>query len=104
MKSPAAFLGFLGILSAPVVTGQTPPSPNPATPTSAPILVQTAPPVEDWKPASSNQPGKDHPKANAEALKAAGLNSQFYVSPDTAHEWQTWRRSLREFAPMLFKD
>jgi S-formylglutathione hydrolase FrmB len=44
------------------------------------------------------------PKANTEALKAAGLNAQFYVSPDTAHEWQSWRRSLREIAPLLFKD
>jgi len=44
------------------------------------------------------------PKANVDALQAAGLNSHFYVSPDTAHEWQTWRRSLREFAPMLFRD
>lgn len=44
------------------------------------------------------------PKANTEALKAAGLNAQFYVSPDTAHEWQSWRRSLREMAPLLFKD
>jgi len=25
-----------------------------------------------------------------------------YVSPDTAHEWQTWRRSLHEFLPLLF--
>ena len=45
-----------------------------------------------------------NPKADAEALKAAGINSHFYVSQDTAHEWQTWRRSLREFAPLLFKD
>src|SRR5688572_7982604 len=44
------------------------------------------------------------PKANTEALKAAGINAHFYVSPDTAHEWQSWRRSLREFAPLLFKD
>ena len=44
------------------------------------------------------------PKANAEALKAAGINSQFYISPDTAHEWQSWRRSLREIAPSLFKN
>jgi len=66
MKSPAAFLGFLAVLSGPVVTGQTPPAPNPAPPTSAPISVQTAPPVEDWKPASSNQPGKDYPKVNSE--------------------------------------
>ncbi|MBX3734963.1 MAG: esterase [Verrucomicrobiae bacterium] len=44
------------------------------------------------------------PKSNVEALRAAGINSHFYVSPDTAHEWQTWRRSLREFAPLLFKE
>lgn len=43
------------------------------------------------------------PKASVEALQAAGITSHFYVSPDTAHEWQTWRRSLREFAPLLFK-
>jgi enterochelin esterase-like enzyme len=42
------------------------------------------------------------PKANAEALKQAGITSIFYLSPDTAHEWQSWRRSLREFAPLLF--
>jgi enterochelin esterase-like enzyme len=44
------------------------------------------------------------PKANADALKQAGINSVFYVSPDTAHEFQSWRRSLRELAPLLFKD
>jgi enterochelin esterase-like enzyme len=44
------------------------------------------------------------PKAHAEALKQAGINSHFYVSQDTAHEWQTWRRSLREIAPLLFKN
>jgi len=44
------------------------------------------------------------PKANAAALKEAGINSVFYESPNTAHEWQSWRRSLHEFAPLLFKD
>jgi enterochelin esterase-like enzyme len=44
------------------------------------------------------------PKANAEELKQAGINSTFYVSPNTAHEWQSWRRSLHEFAPLLFHD
>jgi enterochelin esterase-like enzyme len=44
------------------------------------------------------------PKANTEALKAAGVNAHFYVSPDTAHEFETWRRSLHEFAPLLFQD
>lgn len=42
------------------------------------------------------------PEADVEALNAAGINSHYYVSPDTAHEWQSWRRSLREFAPLLF--
>jgi enterochelin esterase-like enzyme len=44
------------------------------------------------------------PKENAEALKQAGINSVFYVSPGTAHEFLSWRRSLHEFAPLLFKD
>jgi enterochelin esterase-like enzyme len=44
------------------------------------------------------------PRANAEAVKAAGINSVFYVSPDTAHEFLSWRRSLHEFAPLLFRD
>jgi enterochelin esterase family protein len=44
------------------------------------------------------------PKANSAALKEAGINCQFYVSPLTAHEWQSWRRSLHEFASLLFKD
>ncbi len=43
------------------------------------------------------------PKVNTEALQAAGINTHFYVSPLTAHEWQSWRRSLHEFAPLLFK-
>jgi enterochelin esterase-like enzyme len=44
------------------------------------------------------------PRANAEALKRAGYNSVFYVSPNTAHEFLSWRRSLHEFAPLLFRD
>jgi enterochelin esterase-like enzyme len=43
-------------------------------------------------------------KASYDQLKAAGINTVMYVSPDTAHEWQTWRRSLREFAPLLFRN
>lgn len=46
--------------------------------------------------------GKD-PKIVTEELKQAGMNAQFYTSPLTAHEWQTWRRSLYQFAPLLFK-
>jgi enterochelin esterase-like enzyme len=43
-------------------------------------------------------------KANVAALKESGVNSVYYESPNTAHEWQTWRRSLHEFAPLLFRE
>jgi enterochelin esterase-like enzyme len=36
-------------------------------------------------------------------LKAAGFNAVSYVSEGTRHEFQTWRRSLLELAPLLFK-
>ena len=42
--------------------------------------------------------------ANHEALDNLGIKNTACVSPDTAHEFQTWRRSLREFAPLLFQD
>lgn len=42
------------------------------------------------------------PKATTEELKEAGVNAHYYVSPKTGHEWQSWRRSLRELAPLLF--
>ena len=38
-----------------------------------------------------------------DALKAAGYHATGYVSEGTAHEFLTWRRSLREMAPLLFK-
>ena len=40
---------------------------------------------------------------SVEALKAAGYNAQGYVSEGTAHEFLTWRRSLYQMAPNLFK-
>lgn len=33
-----------------------------------------------------------------------GIKGVSYVSPETAHEWHSWRRSLYEFAPLLFKE
>ena len=44
------------------------------------------------------------PKGNTDKLKEAGLNTHFYISPQTAHEWQSWRRSLYQFAPLLFNN
>ena len=42
------------------------------------------------------------PKVEAD-LKAAGYNVTTYVSPGTAHEFLSWRRSLYQMAPVLFK-
>jgi len=45
-----------------------------------------------------------YPRERIDALKKAGFHAVFYFSTSTAHEWQTWRRSLCEFAPLLFKE
>ena len=37
------------------------------------------------------------------ALNEAKIQHTFYESPGTDHEWQTWRRDLKEFAPKLFR-
>jgi enterochelin esterase family protein len=38
-----------------------------------------------------------------EALDKGGIKTVFYESPGTAHEWLTWRRDLKQFAPLLFQ-
>ena len=42
-------------------------------------------------------------KKSVEALKAAGYNAVGYISEGTANEFLTWRRSLYQMAPLLFK-
>lgn len=44
----------------------------------------------------------DGVKSAVTVLKSAGYNAVSYVSENTAHEFLTWRRSLRELAPLLF--
>jgi enterochelin esterase-like enzyme len=51
----------------------------------------------------SKESGSDGANKAAEDLKAAGFNAVSYISPGTAHEFQTWRRSLYQMAPLLFK-
>jgi enterochelin esterase family protein len=51
----------------------------------------------------SLEPGAPGAKAAAATLKERGVNSFYYESPGTAHEWQSWRRSLYNFAPLLFR-
>ena len=43
------------------------------------------------------------PRTMVELMKSHGLNAVFYEPQGTAHEWLTWRRSLREFVPLIFK-
>lgn len=51
--------------------------------------------------------GRERGSANigpaAEEWNKVGIKGVSYISPETAHEWQSWRRSLHEFAPLLFK-
>lgn len=54
--------------------------------------------------------GTDEPpmmKAGLERLNTsltdAKIEHVFYESPGTSHEWQTWRRDLKDFAPRLFR-
>lgn len=42
-------------------------------------------------------------QAAHETLDKAGIRNVVYVAQGTSHEWQTWRRHLNEFAPLLFK-
>jgi enterochelin esterase-like enzyme len=37
------------------------------------------------------------------SLREANVQHVFYESPGTDHEWQTWRRDLKDFAPRLFQ-
>lgn len=37
-------------------------------------------------------------------LKNVGFNAVSYISENTGHEFQTWRRSFKELAPLLFKE
>ena len=38
------------------------------------------------------------------SLEEANIKHVFYESPGTSHEWQTWRRDLKDFAPRLFQE
>lgn len=53
-------------------------------------------------PNGLNRSGED-PKAHVAVLRQKGVNAVFYLSPETAHEWHTWRRCLHQFAPLLFQ-
>ncbi len=43
-------------------------------------------------------------KVLSDELAHTGIKNIYYESPGTAHEWLTWRRCLKEFLPLLFKN
>jgi len=58
-----------------------------------------------WVGVGTNEP--ERMKSGLESLHASldegKIQHVFYESPGTDHEWQTWRRDLRDFAPRLFQ-
>lgn len=48
---------------------------------------------------------KENPRVMeaAESLNGIGVKAVGYISEGTAHEWHTWRRSLYQFAQLIFK-
>ena len=60
--------------------------------------------IENMKNRPRRGPFGGDPKESIDAISKEGINAHFYVSPNTAHEWQSWRRSLHEFAPLLFRE
>ena len=46
----------------------------------------------------------DRFRQTCEAMKKAGVKHVAYEAPGTAHEFQTWRKSLHGFAQLLFKE
>jgi enterochelin esterase-like enzyme len=59
-----------------------------------------------WLGVGTEEPAMIH--AGLERLHASLVEAKvqhiFYESPGTAHEWQTWRRDLKDFAPRLFQE
>jgi enterochelin esterase-like enzyme len=57
-----------------------------------------------WLGVGSEEPELFHIDIHgaANALKSSGVHVVYVESPGTAHEWQTWRRALNDFAPRLF--
>ena len=59
-----------------------------------------------WLGVGTEEPERMHTGILAfhQGLDNAGIKHVFYESSGTAHEWQTWRRSLYQFAPLVFQD
>ena len=58
-----------------------------------------------WLGVGTEEPARMHEGITKlhTSLDEAHIKHVFYESPGTAHEWQTWRRDLNDFAPRLFQ-
>jgi len=59
-----------------------------------------------WLGVGTEEPARMHEGMERlhKSLDEANIKHVFYESPGTAHEWQTWRRDLKDFAPRLFQE
>lgn len=58
-----------------------------------------------WWGAGTAEEGIYHAtRKTLDDLAKIGIKSVFVEFPGTSHEWQTWRKSLYNFAPRLFRD
>jgi len=57
-----------------------------------------------WLGVGTNEPERMRARLQRlhTSLLEANIQHVFYESPGTDHEWQTWRRDLKDFAPRLF--
>jgi enterochelin esterase-like enzyme len=58
-----------------------------------------------WFGAGTNETSFfDRQKGLQNLLGKSGIKAQYFISNGTGHEFQTWRRCLHVFAPLLFKN
>jgi enterochelin esterase family protein len=61
-------------------------------------------PLLVWMGAGSGELGRmGSGKTVVEAMNKAGIKAVWFEAPGTAHEWETWRKCLYDFAPRLFQ-
>jgi len=58
-----------------------------------------------WVGVGTKEPERMYQSVNTfrQTLDKAGIKHVYYESPGTDHEWQTWRRDLKDFASRLFQ-
>src|SRR4029077_20089988 len=66
MKKTICIFALLPVLSGLVAIAQPPQGAQPGGGTRPPVEIDRTPPVEDFKPSTLNQPGKQYPEVNSQ--------------------------------------